>query len=202
MTAKEFVKGFIVERMTPEELEALNLRVLKLEGPKINKPKEKIPISNIHPNKTKYEICLDSAISEGPFFYPNIVVSNDLISDIIDGVFFNGCADLVIRVNRWEYLYHAEENLKFPVDHLRKDVLDLFCLRLSVLAYLLEKLNVKIGKLYVLLYRSCVEVPYKKWEVQLMFKYYKIQSINNYAVKNTSSLSSVSSVSNTTVGMS
>lgn len=202
MTVKELIKGFIVEHISPEELEALNLRILKYAGPTTNKPKSKATISNIHPNKTKYDICLDTVISDGPLFYPNIAVSNGIISDEIDGVFFNGCADLVIQARRIEYRRREYDSLKFPVDHLRKDYIDLFCLRISVMAYLLEMQDVKIGKLYVLLSNNYIEVPYKKWEVQLMLKYYRIQSVNNYAQKKTSNLSSVSSVSNTPVGIS
>lgn len=235
MDVREFVKGFIPESDSPlyvkilkhyfpEFMQTIRYKDVKLQDIEkhmtleqftlfssivlqcANKPPQKRLASSIHPtNKTKYEISLNSVISDGPMFYPNIEVSNELISDTIEGVFFNGCADLIIHSKKYKYKglpTGEEEDLKFPVDHFQKNWLHLNCLRISVMAYLLELKGVKIGKLYIILPNTHVEVPYKKWEVLLMFKYYKIQSKNDYSQKYTISSSSDSSTSNTPVGIS
>lgn len=106
--------------------------------------------------------------------YPHaLVMTNEMEVDVL---YFNPKISLLYK-NKWGHI----EFMKFPIDHMLHSDLSLIAIDTGITAYILENKGFKIGKLISVQGKQVTELPYKKWEIDQMIKYYHTMKDIDYS---------------------
>lgn len=101
---------------------------------------------------------------------PHIIIHHG--NNLIDIIQYSPPLPFTIAYARKSHFGHVR-TLQFPLDHLANNKISFFSLNASSMAIIFEHHGYKINQLIVVYNNETTILPYKKWEVQLMSKYFK-----------------------------